>query len=69
MAPFAGDEPGPERSLRFIHANRSKRSAVVDLETAEGRDIARALAERADILVGGPAARLPVAPRAGLRAA
>ncbi len=51
MAPFAGDEPGPERSLRFIHANRSKRSAVVDLDTAEGRDIVRALAERSDILV------------------
>ena len=51
MAPFAGDEPGPERSLRFIHANRSKRSAVIDLDSAEGRDIVRALAERSDILV------------------
>ena len=51
MAPFAGDEPGPERSLRFIHANRSKRSAVIDLDTQEGRDAVRALAERADILV------------------
>ena len=51
MAPFAGDEPGPERSLRFIHANRSKRSAVVDLDTPEGRETVRAMAERADILV------------------
>ena len=51
MGPFAGDESGPERSLRFIHANRSKRSAVVDLDTTEGRETVRALAERADILV------------------
>ncbi len=51
MAPFAGDEPGPERSLRFIHANRSKRSAVIDLDAPEGRETARGLAERADILV------------------
>ena len=51
MAPFAGDEPGPERSLRFIHANRSKRSVVIDLDSAEGRDLVRALAERSDILV------------------
>ena len=51
IAPFAGDEPGPERSLRFIHANRSKRSAVIDLDTQEGRDTVRALAERSDILV------------------
>ena len=51
MAPFAGDEPGPERSLRFIHANRSKRSVVIDMDAPEGRDLVRALAERSDILV------------------
>ena len=39
MAPFAGDEPGPERSLRFIHANRSKRSVVIDMDAPEGRDL------------------------------
>ena len=51
MAPFAGDEPGPERSLRFIHANRSKRSVVIDMDAPEGRDLVRSLAERSDILV------------------
>jgi len=28
-APFAGDEPGPERSLLHAYANANKRSAVV----------------------------------------
>ena len=51
MAPFAGDQPDPERSIPFINANRSKRSVVMDLNVPEDRERVRALAERADILV------------------
>jgi crotonobetainyl-CoA:carnitine CoA-transferase CaiB-like acyl-CoA transferase len=35
----------------FLSVNRSKKSIVVDLHTAEGRDIIRTLAARVDILV------------------
>ena len=51
LGPFAGGVPGPERSLRFIHANRSKRSAVIDLGSDESREQLRALARRADVIV------------------
>jgi crotonobetainyl-CoA:carnitine CoA-transferase CaiB-like acyl-CoA transferase len=55
--PGAGD---PLRNWRYVEdgtslwwhvQSRNKRSAAVDLRTAEGQAIARALAERADILV------------------
>ena len=51
MPPFAGDIQDPERSLRFIHANRSKRSVVLDINVSEDRAKIRALAERSDVLV------------------
>ncbi|MBF8266660.1 MAG: L-carnitine dehydratase/bile acid-inducible protein, partial [Dehalococcoidia bacterium] len=51
LPPFAGDQRDPERSLRFINANRSKRSVVLDVNTSEGQELVRSLAERADILV------------------
>ena len=51
LGPFAGGIPDPERSLRFIHANRSKRSAVVDLGSTDGREQLRMLARRADVVV------------------
>ncbi len=35
----------------FLQANRNKRSVVLDLKTAEGKDAAVALARRADVLV------------------
>ena len=31
MAPFVGDEPGPDRSLNFLYQNTSKRSITLDL--------------------------------------
>ncbi len=51
LGPFAGGTADPERSLRFIHANRSKRSAVVDLTSVEGQEQLRALARHADVIV------------------
>jgi crotonobetainyl-CoA:carnitine CoA-transferase CaiB-like acyl-CoA transferase len=31
LAPFAGDQPGPERSLAYLARNAGKRSVVLDL--------------------------------------
>ncbi|MFQ5990514.1 MAG: CaiB/BaiF CoA transferase family protein [Candidatus Methylomirabilales bacterium] len=44
--PFIGEE-----SAAFLAINRNKRSVVVDLKSAEGRDLFRVLARRSDILV------------------
>lgn len=44
--PWAGEE-----SAYFISVNRNKESLAVDLEQAEGREIVRALASKADVLI------------------
>ena len=49
--PFVDDEPGEGRSLHFLHYNTSKRSLVLDLETAEGVQTLRTLIASADILL------------------
>ena len=49
--PFHHDVADPDRSLHFWHYNVGKRSVVVDLETAEGRQRLQQLAARADVLV------------------
>ena len=51
MGPFWGDVADPERSLEFLAFNRNKRSLVLDLETREGRETVRELAQRADVLI------------------
>jgi formyl-CoA transferase len=45
--------PGTDPPLSFMHAtvNRNKRSLALDLRRSEGRDVFRALARRADVLV------------------
>ncbi|MFQ5699502.1 MAG: CoA transferase, partial [Myxococcota bacterium] len=50
-APFAGGEPDPERSLHWWAYGRGRRSVCLDLDTREGREAARALAERTDVLI------------------
>lgn len=50
-APFAGDEPGMERSLAWWAENTSKRSFVADLESREGRDLLGRLLLSADVFV------------------
>ncbi len=57
-APFADDEPGPERSLWFWYYNTSKRSAVLDLESADGRRAFAALAAGADVVIETDGGRL-----------
>jgi crotonobetainyl-CoA:carnitine CoA-transferase CaiB-like acyl-CoA transferase len=56
LPPFAGDEPGRDRSLPFLHLNRAKRSIVLDRTDASDRARLLALASTADALVlDGPA--------------
>lgn len=50
-APFAGDQPGLERSGPFFYLNTGKRSVVLNLETATGREIFQRLVGDADILI------------------
>lgn len=51
LGPYAGDEPGLERSLRFAHLNAGKQSLTLDLTRAEGRDLLLRLVEGADVLL------------------
>jgi crotonobetainyl-CoA:carnitine CoA-transferase CaiB-like acyl-CoA transferase len=51
IGPFHGDDPDPERSLYFWGYNRGKRSVVIDLASAEGRDRLRGLLAEADVLI------------------
>ena len=51
--PFLKDEDGREtsESAYFMSANRNKRSVALDISKPEGRDVARALIDRADAVV------------------
>lgn len=51
FAPFAQDEPGPERSLVWWAENTSKRSVVLDLSDGAGIELLGRLVDRADVLV------------------
>lgn len=51
IGPFFHDETDPEKSLHFFHFNTSKRSITLNLDAAEGRDIFKRLARKADVLV------------------
>ncbi len=49
--PFAGNEPGPDRSLPWAAWARNKRSVTADLEADAGRQRLRQLATTADVLI------------------
>ncbi|HMO55171.1 MAG TPA: CoA transferase [Tepidiformaceae bacterium] len=49
--PFKGNSPGPERSGLFFYLNCDKRSVVLNLKSAAGREALTALAKTADIVV------------------
>jgi crotonobetainyl-CoA:carnitine CoA-transferase CaiB-like acyl-CoA transferase len=51
IGPFHGGDPDPERSLYFWGYNRGKRSVVIDLSAADGRDRLRGLLAEADVLI------------------
>lgn len=49
--PFLHGEPGPERALRWLAGNTSKRSVVLDLTREDGRQRLLELADEADVLI------------------
>ncbi|MYD36417.1 MAG: CoA transferase, partial [Dehalococcoidia bacterium] len=51
MPPFAGDEPGPDRSLRWLAYNTNKSSVVIDIETDSGRQQLLDMARSADVVL------------------
>ncbi len=51
MPPFAGDQPGPDRSLRWLAYNANKTSVVIDLATTEGRQNLLEMARAADVVL------------------
>ncbi len=51
LGPFANDVEDPERSFHHWSYNRGKRSVVLDLDSSEGQQQLRTLAEGADIIL------------------
>ena len=51
LGPFAGGEPGPERSLYWWAYARNKRSVTLDIATEDGRDRLLQLAKGAHFLI------------------
>ena len=51
IGPFAGDVPGPERSLHWWAYARNKRGITLDLDTDDGRESLRRLVAGADFLI------------------
>jgi crotonobetainyl-CoA:carnitine CoA-transferase CaiB-like acyl-CoA transferase len=49
--PFLAGAPGRERSLRWLALNTSKRGITLSLEKPRGRELFRALAARADVVL------------------
>lgn len=51
VGPFAGDIPGPERSLAWFAGNAGKKAITLDIETPRGRELLLQLAANADFLL------------------
>ena len=51
MPPFADDQPGPDRGLRWLAYNSNKSSVVLDLTSAEGRDRILEMARSTDVML------------------
>ena len=51
MPPFLDDQPGQETSGTFFYLNCNKRSVVLDLSSAAGKDALAALIRRADLVL------------------
>src|SRR5689334_1648121 len=51
--PFLSDKDGREtrESAYFVSVNRGKKSVTLDIASAEGREIAQALAAKSDVLI------------------
>src|SRR3954466_14413434 len=53
--PFPGDAPHVETSALHLHLNAAKRSVTLDIRTASGRALLRALARDADVVIADDA--------------
>ncbi|MBI3744596.1 MAG: CoA transferase [Chloroflexi bacterium] len=51
MAPFAGDDPHPEKSGLFLYLNTNKRGVTLNLKDPAGVEIFKALAREADLVL------------------
>src|SRR5512135_3480100 len=51
LGPFAGEEPGPERSGTFFYLNTNKLSVTLSVHMQEGVDVFRKLVMSADAVV------------------
>ncbi len=51
LGPFVADRPGPDRSLRYVYFNTSKRSVTLELATPEGRELWQRLVQSADVVI------------------
>jgi crotonobetainyl-CoA:carnitine CoA-transferase CaiB-like acyl-CoA transferase len=49
--PFPHDEPHPEKSALFLHLNTNKRGITLNLKSAAGKDLLKALVQEVDVLV------------------
>jgi crotonobetainyl-CoA:carnitine CoA-transferase CaiB-like acyl-CoA transferase len=51
IGPFYNDIPEPEKSLFWMGFNTNKRGITLDIETADGREIFKRLAQKADFVL------------------
>ena len=51
LGPFIDGQPGPDRSLYWLHFNTNKRSVTLDMNSAEGLAALRTLALASDVLL------------------
>ena len=49
--PFKDDQPGPDRSLRFLYFNANKKGITADLDTDAGCAVVRELAQDVDVVI------------------
>ena len=51
LVPFVDGQPGPGRSLHWLHFNTNKRSVTLDIRSSEGAALLRKLALASDVLL------------------
>jgi crotonobetainyl-CoA:carnitine CoA-transferase CaiB-like acyl-CoA transferase len=51
VGPFVGDQPGPDRSLSFLHLNVNKLGVTLNLASTSGRAVVASLIADADVVV------------------
>jgi crotonobetainyl-CoA:carnitine CoA-transferase CaiB-like acyl-CoA transferase len=51
IGPFVGDQPGPDRSLSFLHLNVNKQGITLNLASESGHRLAAELIRGADVVV------------------